>query len=101
MPVAVGVIETMGFPGTLAAADAMVKTARVTVVQYSRAESGHFFVAIRGPVSEVKRAMEAGIEAAEKPYGSEVLTYYMIPNPPENVATVLPVDYTEAAEPFR
>ncbi|MDE5088205.1 MAG: BMC domain-containing protein, partial [Trichodesmium sp. St16_bin2-tuft] len=42
MPEAVGVIETIGFPGILAAADAMVKAGRVTLVYYGLAERGHF-----------------------------------------------------------
>ncbi|MDB9493748.1 BMC domain-containing protein [Spirulina major CS-329] len=101
MPEAVGVIETLGFPAILAAADAMVKAARVTVVWCDKAESGRFVVAIRGPVSEVKTAHPAGIAAAENVYGGEVLTHYIVPNPPENVVSILPIDYSEAVEPFR
>ncbi|NET40078.1 MAG: BMC domain-containing protein, partial [Cyanothece sp. SIO1E1] len=69
MPEAVGVIETMGFPAVLAAADAMVKAGRVTLVSYDRAESGRQFVAVRGPVSEVNAAVAAGIEAGNSAGG--------------------------------
>lgn len=101
MPEAVSVIETLGFPAILAAADAMVKAARVTVVWCDKAESGRFVVAIRGPISEVKTAHPAGIEAAQNVYGGEVLTHYIVPNPPENVVSVLPIGYSESVEPFR
>jgi microcompartment protein CcmL/EutN len=102
MPVAVGVIETQGFPTVLAAADAMVKAGRVTLVVYDRSESGRQFVAVRGPVSEVNRAVEAGIEAANRlPGEGRVMTHYIVPNPPENLEAVLPIDYTEASEVFR
>jgi microcompartment protein CcmL/EutN len=101
MPAAVGVIQTIGFPAILAASDAMVKAARVTLVYYDIAESGHFVVAIRGPISEVKPALDAGIEAAESVFGGEVVTHYIVPNPPENVVSVLPIEYTEVSEPFR
>jgi microcompartment protein CcmL/EutN len=101
MPEAVGVIETLGFPAVLAAADAMVKAGRVTIVYYGIAERGNMLVAIRGGISEVKPAVEAGIEAAEKAFGGKVMTYYVIPNPPENVEAVLPIHYTQASEPFR
>jgi microcompartment protein CcmL/EutN len=101
MPVAVGVIQTLGFPGVLAAADAMVKAARVTLVYYDIAESGHFVVAIRGPVSEVTQAVNAGIAVVENVYGAELVTHYIVPNPPENVVAVLPIEYTEVSEPFR
>jgi microcompartment protein CcmL/EutN len=101
MPVAVGVIETSGFPSVLAASDAMVKGGRVTLVHFSLAESARFIVAIRGSVSEVKPAMEAGIEAGNKVPGGEVVTHYIVPNPPENLVGILPIDYTPVDAPFR
>jgi microcompartment protein CcmL/EutN len=101
MPIAVGVIQTDGFPPVLAAADAMVKAARVTLVYYGLAEKSQFLVAIRGPVSEVKVAMDAGIEAGNKVGPDKVLTHYIVPNPPENIVSVLPIDYTPKSEPFR
>ena len=102
MPIAVGVIETQGFPTVLAAADAMVKAGRVTIVGYAQADSGRQFVAVRGPVSEVKQAVTAGIEAANKcPGVGKVTTHYIVPNPPENIETVLPINYTDRSEPFR
>jgi microcompartment protein CcmL/EutN len=101
MPVAVGVIQTLGFPPVLAAADAMVKGGRVTLVYFDLAEAAQFIVAIRGPISEVRAAMEAGIEATQKVYGNQLLTHYIVPNPPENVESVLPISYTDAVERFR
>ncbi len=101
MPEAVGVIQTLGFPGILAAADAMVKGARVTVVHCDKAESGNFFVAIRGSISEVKMAMEEGLEAATETFGSKVTTHYIVANPPENIVAILPIAYTEEVEVFR
>lgn len=101
MPIAVGVIQTDGFPPVLAAADAMVKAARVTLVYYGLAERAQFLVAIRGPVSEVKVAMAAGIEAGNKVGDEKVLTHYIVPNPPENIVSVLPIEYTAKSDPFR
>lgn len=101
MPEAVGVIQTVGFPAILAAADAVVKAARVTLVQFELAERGEFLIAFRGPVSEVQRAMEAGIEAGSKVYGGVIQSHYIVPNPPPNVVDVLPIRYTEKSEPYR
>jgi microcompartment protein CcmL/EutN len=101
MPEAVGVIETIGFPPVLAAADAMVKGGRVTLVFFDLAERGHFFVAIRGSTSEVKPAMEAGLKAAAETPGGIIASHYTVPNPPENVVAVLPINYTEKSSPFR
>lgn len=99
MPFAVGVIETQGFPAVLAVADAMVKAGRVTLVKYERAESGRQFVAVRGPVSEVKRAVEAGLVVGnDMPNEGTVTTYYIVPNPPENLEAVLPIYFSEESQ---
>ncbi len=101
MPIAVGTIQTLGFPPVLAAADAMVKAGAVTLVNYDLAESGQFYVTIRGAVGEVERAMEAGLAAAKAAFGGNVVNYYIIPHPTENVETAMDINYTEASEAFR
>lgn len=98
---AVGALETKGFPGVLAAADAMVKAGRVTLVGYIRAGSARFTIMIRGDVSEVKTAMDAGIAAVENAYGATLETWVIIPRPHENVVAVLPIDFSASVEPFR
>lgn len=101
MPAAVGTIETLGFPSVLAAADAMVKAGAVTLVYYGLAEKGNFIVSVRGKISEVKVAVEAGIEAAQNTFGGEVIAHYVIPNPNENVVEIMPIEYTQNVEQFR
>jgi microcompartment protein CcmL/EutN len=98
---AVGVIETLGFPSILAAADAMVKGGRVTIVFFDKAESGEFIVVIRGGISEVTPAMKAGLAAAKNTFGGEVKNYYTVPNPPDNVVAVLPIEYSDKVSEFR
>jgi microcompartment protein CcmL/EutN len=98
---AVGSIETKGFPAVLAAADAMLKSGRVTLVGYIRAGSARFTVNVRGDVSEVKRAVEAGIEVVEKVYGGVVETWVIIPRPHQNVERILPIGFTTDVEDFR
>jgi microcompartment protein CcmL/EutN len=98
---AVGSIETKGFPGILAAADAMVKAGRITIVGYIRAGSARFTLNIRGDVQEVKTAMEAGIEAVQRTEGAVLETWVIIPRPHDNVVAVLPIDYNDTVEPFR
>jgi carbon dioxide concentrating mechanism protein CcmK len=102
MALAVGVIETIGFPGSLAAADAMVKSGQVTLVSYEPSENGQFTVTIRGAISAVRSAVEAGVEAAEKfTHGSKLFAHYIIPNPTDNTVGVLPIDYTKVSAPFQ
>lgn len=98
---AVGSIETKGFPGILAAADAMVKAGRVTLVGYIRVGSARFNINIRGDVSEVKTAMDAGIEAVKRTEGATLESWVIIPRPHENVVAVLPIDYNETVQPYR
>ena len=98
---AVGAIETKGFPGILAAADAMVKAGRVTLVGYIRVGSARFTVNIRGDVSEVKTAMDAGIEAVSRTEGATLESWVIIPRPHQNVCAVLPIDYSEDVETYR
>lgn len=98
---AIGSIETKGFPGILAAADAMVKAGRITIVGYIRAGSARFTLNVRGDVQEVKTAMAAGIEAVNKTEGAVLETWVIIPRPHDNVVAVLPIDYSDEVEPFR
>jgi microcompartment protein CcmL/EutN len=98
---AVGALETKGFPGVLAAADAMVKAGRVTLVGYIRVGSARFTVQIRGDVSEVKTSMDAGIAAVEKAYGATLESWVIIPRPHDNVVAVLPIDFSPAVEEYR
>jgi microcompartment protein CcmL/EutN len=101
MPKAVGVIQTVGFPPVLAAADAMVKAGAVTLVYYGLAERAEFLVAVRGNVAEVETAVAAGVKAGAETPGGEIVSHYIIPNPPENVESVLPIHYTPADVDFR
>ncbi|MCM1983441.1 carbon dioxide-concentrating mechanism protein CcmK [Lyngbya confervoides] len=98
---AVGSIQTKGFPTILAAADAMLKAGRVTLVGYIRAGSAQFTVNVRGDVSEVKRAVEAGVDAVSKVEGGTLENWVIIPRPHPNVDRVLPINYTEEVEDFR
>ncbi|TAD78531.1 MAG: carbon dioxide-concentrating mechanism protein CcmK [Oscillatoriales cyanobacterium] len=98
---AVGSIETKGFPAVLAAADAMVKAGRVTLVGYIRVGSARFNVNVRGEVAEVKQAVEAGIAAAENVFGGVVESWVIIPRPHENVVAVLPIEYNDKVEEYR
>jgi carbon dioxide concentrating mechanism protein CcmK len=101
MPIAVGMIETKGFPAVVEAADAMVKAARVTLVGYEKIGSARVTVIVRGDVSEVQASVAAGIEAARRVNGGEVLSTHIIARPHENLEYVLPIRYTEAVDQFR
>ena len=101
MPIAVGMIETKGFPAVVEAADAMVKATRVTVVGYDKSGSGLVTVIVRGDVSEVQASVAAGVVNVKRVNGGEVLSTHIIARPHENLEFVLPIRYTDAVEQFR
>ena len=110
MSIAVGMIETLGFPGVVEAADSMVKAARVTLVGYEKIGSGRVTVIVRGDVSEVQASVSAGVDSVKskvKEYdgtyekrGGTVLSTHIIARPHENLEYVLPIRYTEAVQEF-
>ncbi|MDN3016931.1 BMC domain-containing protein [Paenibacillus sp. BSR1-1] len=63
---ALGMIETIGFPALIAAADAASKAADVKVVTYQGADSGIVTIYIIGDVASVKASVEVGSDAAKK-----------------------------------
>ena len=74
MSIAVGMIETLGFPAVVEAADAMVKAARVTLVGYEKIGTGRVTVIVRGDVSEVQASVAAGTENVTRVNGGQVLS---------------------------
>jgi carbon dioxide concentrating mechanism protein CcmK len=101
MAIAVGMIETLGFPAVVEAADSMVKAARVTLVGYEKIGSGRVTVIVRGDVSEVQASVSAAMETVRRVHGGQVLSTHIIARPHENLEYVLPIRYTEAVEQFR
>ena len=76
---AIGLIETKGYVAALAAADAMVKAANVTIVGREEVGDGLVSVTITGDVGAVKAATEAGAETASTV--GELVSVHVIPAP--------------------
>ena len=76
---ALGMIETKGYVGALAAADAMVKAANVTIVSREQVGDGLVAVVISGDVGAVKAATEAGADTASTV--GELVSVHVIPRP--------------------
>ena len=85
---ALGMIETKGLVGAIAAADAMVKAANVQLVGYEKIGSGYVTVMVRGDVGAVKAATDAGAAAAN--VVSEVVSIHVVPRPHSEVEQILP-----------
>ena len=76
---ALGMIETKGLVGAIEAADAMVKSANVTLVGYEKIGSG---------LVTVKASVDAGTVAADKV--GTVVSSHVIPRPHTDVEKILP-----------
>ena len=76
-------IECRGLVAMIEAADAMVKTANVHLVGWEKIDAGHVIAIVRGDVSAVKAAVEAGAAAARKI--GEVIATHVIPRPHSEV----------------
>jgi microcompartment protein CcmL/EutN len=76
---ALGMIETKGYVAALAAADAMVKAANVSIVAREEVGDGLVSVVIQGDVGAVKAATEAGAETASSV--GELVSVHVIPRP--------------------
>lgn len=87
MSQALGLIETKGLVGAIEAADAMVKAANVTIVNYEKIGFGLVTVMVRGDVGAVKAATDAGAEAARSV--GELHSVHVIPRPHSEVERVI------------
>ena len=85
---ALGMVETRGLTAAIEAADAMTKSAEVTLVGTEKIGSGLVSVMVRGDVGAVKSAVEAG--AANASRLGELVATHVIPRPHEEVESILP-----------
>jgi carbon dioxide concentrating mechanism protein CcmK len=108
MGMAVGLVEVLGHPPALSVADTMVKAAHVTFVGYEKVSGARLTIIVRGPVGDVKKAVEAGVKAAKE---IEVLSAKdkalflsatIIPRPHPNVEVITKtMQFSDALEQFR
>lgn len=85
---ALGMIETKGLVAAIEAADAMVKSANVTIIGTEKIGSGLVTVMVRGDVGAVKAAVDAGAAAARNV--GELVSTHVIPRPANDVEKILP-----------
>ena len=85
---ALGMVETKGLTGAIEAADAMVKTANVTLTAKEYIGAGFVMITVRGDVGAVKAATDAGAAAARRV--GELVAVHVIPNPHPELEKLLP-----------
>ncbi len=92
---ALGMIECRSFAAVVEAADAMVKAAKVELVQYEKTGGGYVTAVVRGDVAAVKAAVEAGANGATRV--GEIVTTHVIARPHVNVDLVMPLGRADEA----
>ncbi len=85
---ALGIVETRGLTAAIEAADAMTKSAEVTLIGSEKIGSGLVSVMVRGDVGAVKASVESGAAAASRL--GELVAQHVIPRPHNDVEGILP-----------
>jgi ethanolamine utilization protein EutM len=80
---ALGLIETKGLIATIAATDAMLKAANVTLAGQVQIGGAYVTTLVRGDVGSVRAAVDAGAQAAGQ--NGELVSAHIIPRPEEAV----------------
>jgi ethanolamine utilization protein EutM len=83
---AIGLVETKGLIGLVAATDAMVKAANVQIVKRIEIGGGLVTTIVNGDVGSVRAAVEAGARVADQ--AGELVSSHVIANPAEGVLDI-------------
>lgn len=84
---ALGMVETRGLVGSIEAADVMVKTANVRLVDSEYIRNGYVTVKCVGEVAAVKAAVDAAAAAAQRV--GHLIATHVIPRPAEEVEFII------------
>ena len=86
---ALGLIETKGLVAAIEAADAMVKSADVRIIEKHQVGGGLVTITVAGEVSAVQAAVDAAIVAVGRINGAVLISGHVIPRPYDEVSAIL------------
>lgn len=86
---ALGLIETKGLVGAIAAADAMLKAAQVELISKECVGSGLVTIGVRGEVSAVQAAVDAGATELGRIAGTVLVSRHVIARPDAELAAIV------------
>lgn len=86
---ALGLIETKGLLAAIEAADTMVKSADVSIIEKTYVGGGLVTVLITGDVGAVKASIEAGVAAVTKLDEEFLVSQHVIPRPHEELKCII------------
>lgn len=97
---ALGLIETKGLLAAVEAADTMVKSADVSIIEKTYVGGGLVTISVTGDVGAVKASIEAGVAAVKKLDQEFLVSEHVIPRPHEELESIIgpntPVEVLEA-----
>lgn len=86
---AIGLLETKGLLAAVEGADAMVKSADVSIVEKSYVGGGLVTITVTGDVGAVKAAVEAGVVAVRNLSDNLLISNHVIPRPHEDLESII------------
>lgn len=86
---ALGLIETKGLVVAVESADAMLKAAKVTLIEKTYVGGGLVSITITGEVSAVNAAVEAGAAAVNQINSGLLVAQHVIPRPDEELQSLI------------
>ncbi|MCH5277386.1 MAG: BMC domain-containing protein [Desulfovibrionaceae bacterium] len=89
---ALGLVETIGLLPAIEAADAMLKSADVRLLERNFADAGLVTVTVAGEVSAVKASVEAAAERVRSIPGAKLVSAHVIPRPDGELEGILKLD---------
>src|SRR5262245_11502243 len=92
---ALGMIETKGLVAMIEAADAMVKTAKVTLIGWEKIGADYVTAIVQDDVATIKAATDANAAAARRV--GELMSVHVIPRPHANLEDTLPIGKSAGA----
>ncbi|AIY82898.1 BMC domain protein [Clostridium baratii str. Sullivan] len=86
---AIGMIETKGLLATIEAADAMVKSANVNILEKVYIGGGYVSVTVTGDVGAVKSAVDAGVSAVNRLGNNILVSHHVIARPHYDLESIM------------
>lgn len=86
---AIGMIESKGLLATIEAADAMVKSANVNILEKVYIGGGYVSVTVTGDVGAVKSAVDAGVSAVNRLGNNILVSHHVIARPHYDLESIM------------
>ncbi|BDR64453.1 microcompartments family protein [Clostridium tetani] len=86
---ALGLIETKGLLAAVEAADVMVKSADVSIIEKTYVGGGLVTISVTGDVGAVKASIEAGVAAVKNLNEEFLVSEHVIPRPHEELESII------------